>query len=215
MPLLFMFVALLLGTVAQWLISRYAQWLPYTCAVLVIGVVLGAVHGSFNLDDLSDSIQIWENIDAHLLLYAFLPALLFGDAMTLNTHVFHKAFTQCLLLAGPGVIIGTVLTALAAGPIARLSGCVWDADNLRTSRHNEMYMAWAFGAISSATDPVAVVALLKDLGANPILTMQITGESLLNDGVAVVLFLVFFDGLKDPKASLGASGVCKRGAPVQ
>ena len=172
MPLLFMFVALLLGTITQYVISRYAQWLPYTCAVLVIGVTLGALHARMNLGELSGSIEMWEDIDAHLLLYAFLPALLFGDAMTLNTHVFHKAFSQCLLLAGPGVIIGTVLTGLAAGPIASLSGCNWERDITNTTGHAEMQMAWTFGAISSATDPVAVVALLKDLGANPILTMH-------------------------------------------
>ena len=50
-----------------------------------------------------------------------------------------------------------------------------------------------FGSIMSATDPVAVVALLQALGASPILTMQITGESLLNDGTAVVVFNLFFN----------------------
>ena len=49
-----------------------------------------------------------------------------------------------------------------------------------------------FGAICAATDPVAVVALLKSLGASTGLTMIITGESLLNDGTAMVLFNIFF-----------------------
>jgi NhaP-type Na+/H+ or K+/H+ antiporter len=44
-----------------------------------------------------------------------------------------------------------------------------------------------------ATDPVAVVALLKELGASPIITVQIQGESLLNDGTAIVLYLVAYD----------------------
>ena len=48
-----------------------------------------------------------------------------------------------------------------------------------------------FGAITAATDPVAVVALLKSAGASPKLTMIIVGESLLNDGTAMVLFTVF------------------------
>ena len=43
-----------------------------------------------------------------------------------------------------------------------------------------------------ATDPVAVVSMLKEVGASPKLTMQITGEALLNDGVAVVLFMLFW-----------------------
>jgi len=47
-----------------------------------------------------------------------------------------------------------------------------------------------FGAIISATDPVAVVALMKDLGASRRLATLIEGESLLNDGTAMVVFLV-------------------------
>ena len=53
-------------------------------------------------------------------------------------------------------------------------------------------MCMTFGAICAATDPVAVVALLKSLGASTGLTMIITGESLLNDGTAMVLFNIFF-----------------------
>lgn len=50
-----------------------------------------------------------------------------------------------------------------------------------------------FGSIISATDPVAVVALLKQLGASKRLSTMIEGESLLNDGTAMVAFTVFLD----------------------
>jgi NhaP-type Na+/H+ or K+/H+ antiporter len=53
------------------------------------------------------------------------------------------------------------------------------------------WAAMMFGAIVSATDPVAVVAVLQTLGAQPKLSHMIEGESLLNDGTAVVIFLVF------------------------
>merc|ERR1719460_2893241 len=49
------------------------------------------------------------------------------------------------------------------------------------------------GAILCATDPVAVVALLKQLGASPTLTVQIQGESLLNDGTAIVLYTIAYN----------------------
>merc|ERR1739848_958065 len=64
------------------------------------------------------------------------------------------------------------------------------------------FLGWSFllslvtASILCATDPVAVVALLKELGASPILTVQIQGESLLNDGTAIVLYMVSYDMLK-------------------
>ncbi|CAE7488587.1 NHX7, partial [Symbiodinium microadriaticum] len=60
-----------------------------------------------------------------------------------------------------------------------------------------------FGAVTSATDPVAVVSILKDSGASPNLTMIIIGESLLNDGTAMVLFGLFFGMLKGTTYSGG------------
>jgi NhaP-type Na+/H+ and K+/H+ antiporter len=60
-----------------------------------------------------------------------------------------------------------------------------------------------FGALISATDPVAVVALLKDVGASKRLGTIIEGESLLNDGSAFVLFLIFKVPSRSPAIALG------------
>jgi NhaP-type Na+/H+ or K+/H+ antiporter len=57
---------------------------------------------------------MWVNIDPHLLLNLFLPALIFSDSFNLNIHVIKRCFTQCLLLACPGVLLSTVLTACFA-----------------------------------------------------------------------------------------------------
>jgi NhaP-type Na+/H+ or K+/H+ antiporter len=84
---------------------------------------------------------------------------------------------QSLLLAGPGVIISTVCTAVF-GMIIFPYGWSWP-------------VALLFGAILSATDPVSVVAALDEIGAPSKLTVLIEGESLLNDGSAYVLFLIF------------------------
>ena len=62
----------------------------------------------------------------------------------------------------------------------------------------------AFGSILAATDPVAVVALLNAVGASPILTMQITGESLLNDGTAIVIFNILLSVLDQGKSYTAA-----------
>ena len=80
---------------------------------------------------------------------------------------------QISVLAFPAMITASAVTAAllyAANPAWSFWAC------------------WLMGIISAATDPVAVVALLKDLGASKALGSLIEGESLLNDGSAVVLF---------------------------
>ena len=149
---------------------------------------------SFLAGPLARSVDAWYDIDAHLILFGFLPLLVFRDAMTINTHEFSTCFAQCSLLAGPGVVIGTALTYLVAKHVISFP----PPPDHPELEHWGNLMALCFGSIASATDPVAVVSLLKDVGASSVLTIQVTGESLLNDGVAMVLFVLFFDGIKDP-----------------
>lgn len=218
--LIFLFVALAMGCFTEWFLCRYAHWMPYTVAILIEGVILAVInaktgsvhwqcsHGQHEVDGvntvvealtpsvhgglgvLSTSMAMWSHIDPHLLLFAFLPALLFGDAMGLNLHLSKKCFKQCLLLAGPGVLVGTAMTAAAGYYVFPYK---WSA-----------MFSLAFGVIMAATDPVAVVALLKALGASPKLTMIITGESLMNDGTAIVLFMLFLKALQ--KGSMDNAG---------
>merc|ERR1719409_337004 len=99
--------------------------------------------------------------------------------MTIDTSFARRVGMQCLYLAGPGVLFGATATACFL----------------------MVYLGWSFllsmcaGAILCATDPVAVVAMLKELGASPVLTVQIQGESLLNDGTAIVLYLISYNML--------------------
>lgn len=85
---------------------------------------------------------------------------------------------QILTLAAPGVLVSSVLT----GTFVRYGFQNYDW---------EWPVCLMLGAILSATDPVAVVALLKELGVSERLGTLIEGESLLNDGTAIVLFDVF------------------------
>ena len=123
-----------------------------------------------------------------MVLSLFIPGLIFESAFNTNYHIFLKEAQQAAMLAGPGVLvnallIGGVMHYFAHG-ISLFSTIDDDGYNWSWS------FSIMFGAIVSATDPVAVVALLKELGASKRLSTLIEAESLLNDGTAFVMFSV-------------------------
>eukprot|EP00930_Biecheleria_cincta_P035418 TRINITY_DN24361_c0_g1_i1.p1 TRINITY_DN24361_c0_g1~~TRINITY_DN24361_c0_g1_i1.p1 ORF type:complete len:1090 (+),score=174.60 TRINITY_DN24361_c0_g1_i1:123-3392(+) len=180
--LVFLFCGVTFGT-AVLLITMHPKLhnLQFTVVMFVLGAVFSFVAETEIVREsgmLIRSFHTWNNMDPHLILFVFLPALLFGDAMAIDTHVAKRCTWQCLFLAGPGVLLGAGLSALFI--------------------YGVLPWGWSFstsltvGSILAATDPVAVVGLLKQLGASPSLTIAIQGESLLNDGTAVVLFTVAY-----------------------
>lgn len=177
--LVFMFVGMLLGALINHILSRAKLNIPYTVVVFLVGVALYViVDKTGDYGQLEKSVKRWRDIDPELLLYVFLPALLFGEAMNLSWYKAKACFYQAALLAGPGVLIGAYLMALILYYVLPFE---WS-----------WYLCVVFGSIVAATDPVAVVAILKELGASPKLTILIVGESLLNDGTAMVLFALYF-----------------------
>ena len=110
----------------------------------IIGTLLGLWDIEGDLGILGDSMHAWVNITPELILIIFLPALIFGSAMAVDYHVFSREIPQMLVLAIPGVAVASVLTALFAIYVLPFD---WG--------WNE---GLAFGAMLSATDPVAVVS---------------------------------------------------------
>jgi sodium/hydrogen exchanger 10/11 len=180
--MLFLFNALVIGAGVNQVSARFPV-LQQTVVLFVLGMIFSICMEAFHLKEktgvLGGSYEMWMTIDPHLLMVALLPALLAGDAMTIDTSVAKRVAYQCLYLAGPGVVISTFATA----------------GFLRVYQNWDFLLCMVAGSILCATDPVAVVALLKELGASPVLTVQIQGESLLNDGTAIVLFLISYDML--------------------
>lgn len=182
---LFPWIVEVVGVVVFFLLTRFESPVPYAAVMFLVGVGLGYGALSFSeymdadqeLDQFTESILQWTNINSGLLLLVFLPGLIFRDAIEVNFALFMKALPQLLILAFPMVLVGTALIALVA--------------------HYALPYQWpltltaTLGAILSSTDPVAVGSVLKSAGAPPRLQMQIAGESLLNDGSAVVFFSIF------------------------
>lgn len=168
-------------------VALLARWLkvPYTIALVIAGLLLGTVHA---LEP--------PHLTKELLFSVFLPGLIFEAAFHLDVAKFWRNKLTINALAIPGVVLAIALTALLFWPIVNALQLL---PGLRLSH------ALCFAALISATDPIAVVALFKRLGAPPRLTLLIESESLLNDGTAVVLFTLTL-GLHSGKESsaLGA-----------
>ena len=134
--------------------------IPYTVALVVVGLVL------------TFQAPIAIELTPELILALFVPPLVFEAAFHLNFRELQRNLPNILLLAVPGVILATLIVAgiLALGKVVSLP------------------LALIFGALISATDPVAVVALFRSLGVPKRLSILTEGESLLNDGTAIVIF---------------------------
>lgn len=146
--------------------------LPYTLALVVAGLVLGGLH-----------LHVLEDVElnADLLLLLLLPALLFEAAFHIDLREFRRNIVPIFVLAVPGV--GLATTGCAALLFVGLGGSgLVDGFGWRE--------AWLFAAVIAATDPVSVLALFKEFGVAKRLYLVVEGESLLNDGVAVVLFVI-------------------------
>jgi len=177
--------------------------LPFSVVLSLCGIVVslfmfevieGAQEDGFFLFEhihiLVDGTLSAAAVDPHIVFYIFLPPLLYESASNLSAHVLVKVLSSSLLLALPGVILNIGLTALIVRYTVQPSSMTWEAALLLSS-------------ILSATDPVAVVAALHHLGAPKKLSTLIEGESLLNDGSAVVFFFVFLDlVMKDAPADV-------------
>ena len=97
---LFPFVVLALGALTMYLTSRYAPDVPYTVIMLVEGFLIdwwASLSNSCPLNAMQDSLYQWSHIDGNLLLLIFLPALLFGDAMSMNAYQFFRAKWQLMM----------------------------------------------------------------------------------------------------------------------
>jgi CPA1 family monovalent cation:H+ antiporter len=134
--------------------------IPYTVALVVVGLLI-TFQNQLELD-----------LTPELILALFVPPLLFEAAFHIEFRRLRENLLPILALAIPGVLLSTFL----------VGGLVsWGVGIPLSS-------ALVFGALISATDPVAVVALFRSLGAPKRLTTIVEGESLFNDGTAIVIF---------------------------
>lgn len=143
---------------------------PFTVALVFTGLALGLLD-AFEAPQLTKA----------LLFSVFLPGLLFEAAFHIEFKQFWRNRLAIVSLALPGVVAAIALTAMILPPVANV---------LRLVQGFSWEYALVFGALISAIDPIAVVAIFKNLGVPKRLAVLLEGESLLNDGTAIVFFTV-------------------------
>lgn len=154
-----------------------------------IGVMLGALVMSLGIQALTfmgypvveqTAVELISAIDFHQLLMTWiLPALLFAGCLTVNVSDLKQHKWAIAGLATLGVVIATAVIGFSTYFVLHAIGL--DV--------NLMYCL-LFGALISPTDPIAVMGILKNAGAPDNLRVTIVGESLFNDGTAIVVFTV-------------------------
>jgi CPA1 family monovalent cation:H+ antiporter len=131
------------------------------------------------------------------VFHGMLCFLLFAGAMHVDLRALYRWKVTVSVLTTVGVLVSTLVVAFTAHLVSTLLG---------------LNISWpwllVFGALISPTDPVAVLALLKELKAPQDLETKIAGESLLNDGTALVLFSVFLAmAVEGEQTSLATMGM--------
>src|SRR5438552_4845238 len=149
-------ILLLIVTLIVALLARRLR-VPYTLLLVIVGCIVGLLPFLPNV-----------HIDPNLVLYVFIPALLFEGAWNAEIDKLVADWLPIVLLAIPGMVLSLLVVAVV--------------------RHFGIGLAWLLallvGAIIAPTDPVAVIALFQQLGVPDRLRTLGEGESVLSDGTA-------------------------------
>ena len=152
---------------------------PYTVLLAVVGVAIGllkAVADGGQIYIFSDFLRALHGLEitAESVLFVFLPVLVFEAALALDVRRLLDDLGAILFLAIIGLLISTAIVGYTIHAVSGVS----------------IIVCLMLGAIVSATDPVAVVAIFKDVGAPKRLAILVEGESLFNDATAIVIFII-------------------------
>jgi CPA1 family monovalent cation:H+ antiporter len=159
----FLLLLIVVGAVATvlGLVSKRARMVPYPAVLAAAGIGVGLLPGGQ-----------FPHIGGSVILLAFVPGLIFEAALTLDLAELRKRILPVGLLATAGVAITVLVIGVLTHVVIGLS---WAS-------------AMLLGAILAATDPIAVISLLRRLRAPAGLAAILEGESLFNDGTGVAAF---------------------------
>ncbi len=155
--------------------------MPYTVLLALLGIIIGLADNWLGISQSDSGIvsEFFSSFDSFeltsgIIFFIFLPVLIFEASLAIDVRKLLSDIRPILFLAVIGLFISTFL----------IGGAVYSVSGMG------FVVCLLLGAILSATDPVAVVAIFKDLGAPKRLAILVEGESLFNDATAIVLFTI-------------------------
>ncbi|KAL7559481.1 hypothetical protein ACA910_010297 [Epithemia clementina (nom. ined.)] len=180
---LIVLVMALCGIVKSLIRHYRILWLPEAAGCILVGIASGYVLMFFPHHDIS--------FDGHWFLRIMVPPIIFEAALSIDKKSFNRHVVPILLYAVLGTLFATVVTAeiLHRGSTLLSRWCT----------PIPYVESLTFGALISSIDPIAVLSVLSNMGLNDKDTIYVLifGESLLNDGVAIVLFETLVHFLND------------------
>ncbi|MGC6341769.1 cation:proton antiporter [Bisgaard Taxon 45] len=175
-------ISILIGFVTRKLSDKIQYTIAITATSIVVSVLF-LIFGHlswFKLDIIA--IQVMEQLDfKSFLLNGILGFLLFAGALGIKLPVLKNQKWEITVFALFSTLASTFIIGFFLYSIAYLIGLPID-----------LIYCILFGALISPTDPIAVLAIIKNLKAPKRLSMQVEGESLFNDGVGLVIFTTIF-----------------------
>ncbi len=169
--------------------------LPHTIGIMIIALVISLILLMLQLAGFEMATYAREflgNIDfTETLLHGMLNFLLFAGAMHVNLADLKGQKWIISLLAGFGTLFSTLMVGIVVYYLSPLVGF-----------NIPFIYALLFGSLIAPTDPVAVMAILKKAGCPKSLETKVVGESLFNDGIAVVVFLAILGAMIDGNATV-------------
>jgi CPA1 family monovalent cation:H+ antiporter len=188
----------LLAAIFAYVNDRWIKW-PPTIGIMVLTIfssILIVIMGNLIPEFSAFAVKTVSNINfGQVLMKVMLSFLLFAGAIHIDADKLKKEFWPVITLATAGVFISTILVSLVSYYLFQLF-----------SIHVPYTHCLLFGALISPTDPIAVMAILKQAGIPESLELKITGESLFNDGVGVVLFLTILEAASNGAANFSVPG---------
>ena len=159
-------ILLFVATLSSVLFKRLK--IPYTIGLVLVGILF------YNLCDTIPALEHFRHLRLNydLIMFALLPSLIFSAAINIDSKLLFRNLNPTFLLAGPGLVISALVTSAVMYYFTPL----------------DLAGSLLFGALISATDPVAVISLFEIVGAPKRLRMLVDGESLFNDATAIVMF---------------------------